>query len=285
MQCFALPTHMLLLSALLFTFAPHARHAQSTGLYSRSLSTAVRGIPAVRSPNARSLIRVAFSYLSMAKAALKQTDIHEARAHAFAAHAIASTLSASDLMTSRNGDSDSDCHPIGIAAAAVLSDTFMAEGRFDDALGYAEQVAEHDAAVLGANHPVAIHSMISLAATLASTGSAAEAEQLLCQASDDLCQLSGFEASADRAATSPDGFGVDASIALDAFAHLGEVLLDRGLHAATEPPLRYTDALEVQGKLLENADLLRDAFGRGHPGAIRVSARLRGVHEAAGSLR
>ena len=298
----------------------------------------VRGIPAVRSPDARLLNRVAVSYLSMAKEALKQTDIFEARAHAYAAHAIASTLSPSDLTTSRNVRSE--CHPVRIAAAAVLSDTYKAEGRFDDALGYAEQVAEHDVKVLGSTHPIAIDSTISLAATLASTGSAPEAERLLRQASDDLRQLSGIEARAGRAVTSPDCFKVDALLGrvlamqgqlesatlvvsdnleaaralygerapeyLRALADLGEVLLDRGLYAAAEPllaahherclemygpatgpeaskqthlsGLRYADALEAQGKLLESANLLMNAFGRGHPRAIRVIAKLREAH-------
>ena len=272
----------------------------------------------------------------MLKEALKQNNnIYEARAHAFAAHAIASTLSDSGFVTNKSGRSES--HPIMIGAAALLSDTFKAEGRFDEALSFAQQVAEHDMEVLGTTHPISINSTISFAATLASTGNAPEAEQLLRQAGDDLRALSGIAVTSGRAVTSPDCFRVDALLGrvlamqghleaatgtmrdnleaaralhgerapeyLRALSDLTEVLLDRGLHAAAEPllashyqsatevhgpptgpnaskqthlsGLRYADALEAQGKLLESATLLMNDFGRGHPRAVRVIARLR----------
>ena len=92
---------------------------------------------------------------------------------------------------------------------------------------------------------------------------------------------------------------------------LTEVLLDRGLPAAAEPllaqhyhtaidvlgppsgpaaskqthlaGLRYCDALEAQGKLMESATLLMNDFGRGHPRAIRVIARLRELRVPGGA--
>ena len=253
---------------------------------SKVLVTAVKGIPAVRAPDVRLLNRVAVSYLSMAKAALKQRDIYQAREHAQAAHKVVSTLAPADGSL-RSGRSD--VHPIGIGAAEIISLTFQAEGRFADAVSFAREVATHDVEVLGGTHPLSIKSTTNLAATLSSVGEAHEAELLLRRASDDLRAVSSRDfphaslRAAERAVSSPECLKVDALLGrtlamqgkleqatevmssnvdaaralsggsssdhLRAIADYSEVLMDRGLFSRAEPLLanHFQVSLERHG--------------------------------------
>ena len=95
-------------------------------------------------------------------------------------------------------------------------------------------------------------------------------------------------------------YGTDSPQTLQAIADLTEVFLDQGRFLEAEPllklhferswdihgdvkaskvthisGLRYADALEGQGKVLESANLLMNVYGRSHPRAVRVVTRLR----------
>ena len=184
----------------------------------------------MRSPNVKTLFRVVASQLRLAKGALQKHDVYTAREHATAAHIVAA-----GLPTKGRGR-------LRIGAAEILSDAFRAEGKLTDALPFARDVAEYDEDVLGVAHPITIHSTMSLAGILASTGSAPEAEQLLQRTSSKLQQLGSEEINSasstaieERNVTSPDCLKVDAL--------LGRVLAMQGkLEQATGTMARNVDA-------------------------------------------